>query len=107
MSRCGHEVANADLHGKRVAACACMCDDKRFVYVLKSEHSRPRYYVGLTANVAARIIEHNGGKCLHTAESRPWHLHVVLQFADQIRAVRFEKYLKSGSGRAFAKRHFD
>jgi putative endonuclease len=35
------------------------------------------------------------------------HLHVVIAFSDEARAIRFERYLKSGSGRAFAKRHFE
>jgi predicted GIY-YIG superfamily endonuclease len=84
-----------------------MSDEKRFVYVLKNGALRPKYYVGLTANVALRVIEHNDGKCLHTAKGRPWRVHIVVEFDDQSRAVRFEKYLKSESGRALAKRHFD
>jgi hypothetical protein len=38
---------------------------------------------------------------------KPWTLVVALEFTDEALAKRFEKYLKSGSGRAFAKRHFD
>jgi predicted GIY-YIG superfamily endonuclease len=79
---------------------------KRFVYVLKNEQPVPRFYVGLTADVSQRIEEHNAGHCSHTARDRPWHRHVVIELPDQDRAVRFERYLKSGSGRAFAKRHF-
>jgi hypothetical protein len=44
---------------------------------------------------------------LHTAPRRPWHRHVIIEFPDEARAIRFERYLKSGSGRAFAKRHFE
>jgi len=36
---------------------------------------------------------------------RPWAIDVVVQFADEQRSVRFERYLKSGSGVAFAHRH--
>jgi hypothetical protein len=36
---------------------------------------------------------------------RPWHVDVVVEFANEERAVAFERYLKSGSGGAFAKRH--
>jgi predicted GIY-YIG superfamily endonuclease len=81
--------------------------DKRFVYVLKNEQPVPRFYVGLTADVSQRLQEHNAGHCPHTAPHRPWHRHLVCEFADQERAIRFERYLKSGSGRAFAKRHFE
>ena len=40
-------------------------------------------------------------------QHRPWKLLVVLEFPTEQQAIRFERYLKSGSGRAFAKRHFD
>ena len=52
-------------------------------------------------------MDHNTGRCPHTASRRPWQLHVVIEFSDENRAIRFERYLKSGSGRAFAKRHFE
>ena len=80
---------------------------KKCVYVLKNECESPAYYVGLTSNIAARLSAHNAGDCPHTAKHRPWRLHVVIEFDDKGRAARFEQYLKSGSGRAFAKRHFD
>jgi putative endonuclease len=80
---------------------------KRFVYVLKTSAAIPRYYVGVTSAVEQRLIWHNEGHCAHTAKHRPWQLHVVIEFADERHAVEFERYLKSGSGRAFAKRHFD
>lgn len=78
---------------------------KQFVYVLKTETTPARYYTGLTSDVAARLAAHNAGHCTHTARGRPWKIDVVVQFADQERAIAFEKYLKSGSGVAFAKRH--
>ena len=84
-----------------------MPDDKRFVYVLKHMAPAPRFYVGLTSEVPRRLDDHNAGRCPHTARYRPWQLHVVIEFADETRAFRFEQYLKSGSGRAFAKRHFE
>lgn len=80
---------------------------KQIVYVLKSEGERPRFYVGLTSNMAGRLDDHNAGHCPHTTRHRPWQIHVVIHFPDEKRAIRFERYLKSGSGRAFAKRHFD
>ncbi len=79
---------------------------KRFVCVLKNCDSTPRYYVGLTGEVAARLTWHNAGRCPHTAKHRPWQVHVVVEFESDDHAVRFERYLNSGSGRAFAKRHF-
>ena len=83
-----------------------MPDDKRFVYVLKSAAPKPHFYIGLTSNVLARLADHNAGHCPHTARHRPWELHVTIELSDEARAVDFERHLKSGSGRAFAKRHF-
>jgi predicted GIY-YIG superfamily endonuclease len=79
--------------------------DKRIVYVLKNDKTPPRYYTGLTSNLAARLMFHNTGLCPHTATGMPWHVDVNVEFADERRAVAFEKYLKSGSGVAFSKRH--
>ncbi|OLC44856.1 MAG: hypothetical protein AUH43_17510 [Acidobacteria bacterium 13_1_40CM_65_14] len=81
-------------------------DAKRSVYVLQSAVDATRYYTGLTSNVAARRAAHNAGQCTHTASGRPWKVIVILKFLDEDRALRFERYLKSGSGCAFAKRHF-
>jgi hypothetical protein len=36
----------------------------------------------------------------------PWELVVAVYFADRQKAEAFERYLKHGSGHAFAKRHF-
>ena len=81
--------------------------EQRFVYVLRSVEHPQRHYVGVTTDVDARLASHNNGACERTREYRPWILHVVIAFTEQQTALRFEKYLKSGSGRAFAKRHFD
>jgi predicted GIY-YIG superfamily endonuclease len=83
-----------------------MDEPKRIVYILKSEKDPERYYTGLTSNLSARLDAHNAGRCPHTASGRPWRLDVVVKFADERRAVAFEGYLKSGSGSAFAVRHF-
>jgi predicted GIY-YIG superfamily endonuclease len=79
---------------------------KRFVYVLRCTQDPTRYYVGLTSSVSARVDAHNSGHSKHTARLRPWQLVVSLEFANEESAALFERYLKSGSGRAFAKRHF-
>jgi putative endonuclease len=79
---------------------------RRFVYILVSRVDQKRYYTGLTSDVQARLMAHNAGKSAHTATGGPWEVSVVVEFADEQRAVRFERYLKSGSGCAFAKRHF-
>jgi putative endonuclease len=80
--------------------------EARFLYVLKSADPKSHFYTGLTTDVRARLADHNAGRCPHTARYRPWQLHVTIELPDEQRAVAFERYLKSGSGRAFAKRQF-
>ena len=77
-----------------------------FVYVIESEIESSRFYVGITNDPARRLLEHNGGSSIHTNKFRPWKLTVTVGFANTSKATDFERYLKSGSGRAFAKRHF-
>ncbi len=76
------------------------------VYILESVSSPDRHYVGITADPKRRLDEHNAGKSIHTNKFRPWKLSVCVSFSDNAKATNFERYLKSGSGRAFAKRHF-
>jgi predicted GIY-YIG superfamily endonuclease len=78
---------------------------KRFVYVLRSGTDPSRHYVGLTSDLERRLEWHNHGPSGQTIHHRPWSVAVSVEFADEKTAVRFERYLKSGSGRAFAKRH--
>jgi predicted GIY-YIG superfamily endonuclease len=78
---------------------------QRIVYILKNTDDPPRFYTGVTADLGARLEAHNAGRCRHTAKHRPWLVDVSVKFSDECRAVAFEKYLKSGSGCAFAKRH--
>jgi putative endonuclease len=78
---------------------------QHFVYVLRSRSDPTRHYTGLTSDVAARLAAHNAGHSTHTSNGRPWEIVVVIEFADERRAIDFEKYLKSGSGVAFSKRH--
>jgi len=80
--------------------------EKRIVYVVRSDVDRARHYVGITNNVRDRLEWHNHGPSGHTVSHRPWSLVVSMEFPTEKAAVRFEQYLKSGSGRAFTKRHF-
>lgn len=78
---------------------------RTIVYVLRNDEDPPRYYTGVTSRFAARLDAHNAGRVPHTAKFKPWHADLVMQFADEARAIKFERYLKSGSGCAFARRH--
>jgi putative endonuclease len=89
----------------RLCSSADMRTGRRFVYVLKNSDLPPAYYTGITSNLAERLADHNSDPGHHTSGRGPWRLDFVIKFADEERAIRFEKYLKSGSGCAFAKRH--
>ena len=76
-----------------------------YVYLIKSKTDEGKKYVGITSNVNRRLHEHNQGKSIYTSKHRPWELVCVTWFKDVHKARKFERYLKIGSGHAFAKRH--
>jgi len=78
----------------------------KFVYILQSIAFPDRFYAGTTNDVAARLERHNGGEVPHTSKYAPWQLKTYVAFSDEKKAHAFEKHLKSGSGRAFAKKRF-
>ena len=75
----------------------------KHVYILESLDSE-HFYIGITEDLKARLIKHNAGEVSHTSKFRPWRLKIYIAFSDEKRATEFEKYLKSASGRAFAKK---
>ena len=75
------------------------------VYLLRSLARPEQTYVGLTQDMRARLTSHNEGANFHTAKYRPWELICCISFKSRERAAELEKYLKIGSGHAFAKRH--
>lgn len=78
----------------------------KYVYMLQSINFPDRYYVGCTLNLKKRFDEHNRGESLHTKKCMPWRLVGYIAHADHEKADKFEAYLKTASGRTFAKRHF-
>ena len=73
----------------------------KYVYILESLNSE-HFYVGITDDPDARLTRHNAGEVTHTRKYKHWRIKTYIAFSDDKRAVAFEKYLKSGSGRAFA-----
>ncbi len=76
-----------------------------FVYILRSVNHPSRRYVGSTADPRTRLLAHNDGLNASTSRWRPWIIDVCIEFRTEAMALRFEKYLKSGAGHAFANRH--
>jgi putative endonuclease len=75
-----------------------------YVYLMRSIAFPDQVYVGITRDLKKRLDTHNVGGSVHTAKYKPWELIVYMGFKDEAKARQFEKYLKSGSGRAFAKK---
>jgi predicted GIY-YIG superfamily endonuclease len=76
-----------------------------YVYILRSKTHPKQTYVGSTADLRKRVTEHNSGKSVHTNKFKPWAMLAYIALPDKTLAERFERYLKSGSGRSFAMRH--
>ena len=77
-----------------------------YVYLLQSEKDPARRYVGRTHDIGVRLAEHNRGAVTATYKFKPWKLIAFVWLERSDTAIDFENYLKSGSGRAFTKRHF-
>ena len=75
-----------------------------YVYILYCKNNNP--YTGCTSDLKDRIERHEKGYVPATKNIRPVKLHCYFAFYNKYTAFNFEKYLKSGSGRAFMKKHF-
>jgi predicted GIY-YIG superfamily endonuclease len=72
-----------------------------YVYILKSQNHKDKFYVGFTTNPHRRICQHNEGRNKSTARHAPWEFASITWLPDKRKALSLEKYFKSGSGRAF------
>ncbi len=69
------------------------------VYILKC--SDGQFYTGFSKNFPQRLKAHQSGKVKFTKVRLPVEVVFLAQFQDKQKAYDFERYLKSGSGRAF------
>ena len=76
-----------------------------YVYILTSVSEPEKHYTGFTANLEKRLLIHNAGSCSHTKKFAPWQIESAFAFRTLEKAMAFERYLKSHSGRAFAAKH--
>ena len=74
-----------------------------YVYILKCNDNEP--YTGCTDDLKDRIERHNKGYVSATKDRLPVKLVFYFAISNKYTAFNFEKYLKSGSGRAFIKKH--
>ena len=75
------------------------------VYILTSVRNPSRYYIGFSSDPLRRLLEHNNGKNPSTTRYAPWRLSVTISFSQKDEAMTLERYLKSGSGRSFVRKH--
>lgn len=73
-----------------------------YVYIIRSIEHPDQEYTG--EDLKRRIPDHNAGRSAHTSKFKPWKLAWYCAFPEKYKALAFEKYLKSHSGRAFAKK---
>ena len=73
-----------------------------YIYSLKCKDG---FYVGCTDNLDGRLERHKKEHVPATANRLPIELDFYFAAKDKYKAFEFEKYLKSGSGRAFIKKH--
>jgi putative endonuclease len=77
-----------------------------YVYLIRSLSHPAQTYVGITQDLKRRLAEHNNGQSTHTTKFMPWELVTYHAFSDKNKAYDFERYLKTGSGKAFALKRF-
>jgi len=70
-----------------------------YVYLLKLKNNA--FYVGFSSDLKTRIGEHQKGNVPRTKKLKPLKLVFYAAFESKIKALHFEKYLKSSSGFAF------
>jgi|KBSSwiStaDraftv2_1062776.scaffolds.fasta_scaffold155077_2 predicted GIY-YIG superfamily endonuclease len=75
-----------------------------YVYILQSLKDPRRFYIGRADELVERLARHNRGAVSHTRDFAPWSIRTAIAFRERALAIQFERYLKSGSGRAFAKK---
>jgi putative endonuclease len=76
-----------------------------YIYLIESVSAQGERYLGMATDLKERLQEHNAGKSSHTSKFKPGKMTTYIAFTDRARAEAFERYLKSGSGHAFARKH--
>ncbi len=74
------------------------------VYVLRCNDGST--YTGCTSNLTKRLKRHEKGYVKYTKNRLPVTIIITINFTDKYKAYHFEKYLKTGSGRAFMNKRF-
>ena len=76
----------------------------KYVYLIQSIFYPNQKYIGIASDLKNRLRAHNEGRSPHTSKFKPWKLVTYVTFSNDEKASEFERYLKTGSGRAFAEK---
>ncbi|PIR49170.1 excinuclease ABC subunit C [Candidatus Peregrinibacteria bacterium CG10_big_fil_rev_8_21_14_0_10_55_24] len=74
------------------------------VYIIENEPNNKRY-IGYTTNLKRRLAEHTNHKTTSTSREQKWKLIYCETYVNKMDALGREKFLKSGSGWRFLKKH--
>ena len=77
-----------------------------YVYILRDVATGKHHCTGVTQDLQERLAMHNAGHVPHTSKFAPWYIETAIAFRDKEKAFAYERYLKSGAGRAYAIKHF-
>jgi putative endonuclease len=77
----------------------------KYVCLIQGIPYSDQKYIGITSDIKNRLLAHNEGRSPHTLKYKPSKLVTYIAFSDEQKAIEFEEYQKSGSGRAFATKH--
>ena len=75
------------------------------VYVLESE--KGKHYTGHTSDLGRRLLEHDSGLCTTTRRDRDWRVVYLEEYCSRTKAIRRERWLKTGLGREFIRRKLE
>lgn len=92
------------IHGYRGSVGPSLATPMYYVYLIESVASPKSRYVGYSEDLCQRLADHNAGRNVSTRTGRPWRLVTYLAFSAKAQALEFERYMKSGSGHAFARK---
>ena len=77
-----------------------------YVYILRDVATGQHHYIGVTQNLQERLSRHNACHVPHTSKFAPWYIETAIAFRDKQKAYAYERYLKTGAGRAYSIKHF-
>ena len=76
-----------------------------YTYMLESEKTMNRFYIGFTEDLESRLKSHNHGNNPPTSKYKPWRIKTAIAFTDRQKVLDFEKHLKNPPGGTVTKKY--